>query len=166
MYHLNLLHTLLLPFCIPELSVSNTFIHSFVHSFFFQLLLPSCPASLLHLLNVSWVSHIALGKSVVISVGMIKVIRIKKAPLPGGSDGKESACNVGDLGSIPGWGRSPAEENGYPLQHSCLENPMDRGSWSAQSMGSQRVGHGWETEWSELHFICFWVLIHGRYFIS
>jgi len=45
---------------------------------------------------------------------------------PGGSDGKESACNVGDLGSIPGWRRSPGEANGNPLQYSCLENPMDR----------------------------------------
>ena len=44
---------------------------------------------------------------------------------PGGSDGKESACNVGDLGSIPGLGRSPGEGNGYPLQYSGLENSMD-----------------------------------------
>ena len=43
------------------------------------------------------------------------------------SDGKESACNAGDLGSIPGLGRSPGEGN--PLQYSCLENPMDRGAW-------------------------------------
>ena len=41
---------------------------------------------------------------------------------PGGSDGKESACNAGDLNSIPWSGRSPGEENGYPLQYSCLEN--------------------------------------------
>ena len=46
---------------------------------------------------------------------------------PGGSDGKESACNMEDLGSIPGSGRSPGEENDYPLQISSLENPMDRG---------------------------------------
>ena len=45
---------------------------------------------------------------------------------PGGSDGKQSACNAGDLGSVPGSGRSPGEGNGYPLQYSCLENPMDR----------------------------------------
>ena len=45
-----------------------------------------------------------------------------------GSDGKVSACNVGDSGSIPGSGRSPEEGNGDPLQHSCLENPMDRGA--------------------------------------
>ena len=48
---------------------------------------------------------------------------------PGGSDGKASACNVGDPGSIPGLGRSPGEGNGNPFQDSCLENPMDRGAW-------------------------------------
>ena len=48
---------------------------------------------------------------------------------PGGSDGKASACNAGDLGSIPRSGRSPGEGNDNPLQHSCLENPMDRGAW-------------------------------------
>ena len=50
---------------------------------------------------------------------------------PGGSDGKLSACNAGDLGSIPGSGRSPGEGNGNPLQYSCLENSMDRGVWWA-----------------------------------
>ena len=50
---------------------------------------------------------------------------------PDGSEGKESACNVGNLGSIPRPERSPGEMNGYPLQYSCLENPMDRGaSWT------------------------------------
>ena len=44
---------------------------------------------------------------------------------------KASACNVGDLGSIPGLTRSPGEGNGNPLQYSCLENPMDRGAWRA-----------------------------------
>ena len=48
---------------------------------------------------------------------------------PGGSDGKASAYNAGDLGSIPGLGRSPGEGNGNPLQSSCLENPMDGGAW-------------------------------------
>ena len=50
---------------------------------------------------------------------------------PGGSDGKESAHNVEDLGLIPGSGRSPGEGNGYPLQYSCLENSMDREAWRA-----------------------------------
>ena len=48
---------------------------------------------------------------------------------PHGSDGKESACNAGDLGTIPGSGRSPGGGHGNPLQYSCLENPMDRGAW-------------------------------------
>ena len=50
---------------------------------------------------------------------------------PGGLDGKESTCNVGDLGLIPGLGRSPGGGPGYPLQYSCLENPMDGGAWWA-----------------------------------
>jgi len=55
---------------------------------------------------------------------------------PGNSDGKESACNMGDLGLIPGLlGRSPGEEKGYPLQYSCLENSMDRGAWQATVHG-------------------------------
>ena len=69
-------------------------------------------------------------------------------PVPGDSECKESACNTGDLGSIPESGRSPGKGNGNPLQHSCLENPIDRGDspWTKepgrlQTMGSQRVGH-------------------------
>ena len=54
---------------------------------------------------------------------------------PGGSDGKESACNAGDLGSIPGAGRYPEEGNGNPLQYSCLENSMDREAWWATVHG-------------------------------
>ena len=60
---------------------------------------------------------------------------------PCGSAGKESAYNVGDLGSIPGSGRSPGEGKDYPLQYSCLENPMDRGAGGLQSMVWQRVEH-------------------------
>ena len=51
--------------------------------------------------------------------------------LPAGSDGKESACNVGELGSIPGLRRSLGGGHSNPLQYSCLENPMDRGAWRA-----------------------------------
>ena len=58
---------------------------------------------------------------------------------PGSSDGKESAFNTGDSGSVPGSGRSPGEGNGNPLQYSCLENPMDRGAWRVWSMGLQKV---------------------------
>ena len=57
---------------------------------------------------------------------------------PDGSVGKESACSTGDtgdVGSIPGLGRSPGEGNNYPLQYSCLENPMDRGAWPVTVYG-------------------------------
>ena len=50
---------------------------------------------------------------------------------PGVADGKEYACNAGDLDLIPGSGRSPGERNGHPLKYSCLENPMNRGAWWA-----------------------------------
>ena len=53
----------------------------------------------------------------------------------GGSEGKVSACNAGDLGSIPGLVRSPGEGNGNPLQYSCLENSMDEGTWQATVHG-------------------------------
>ena len=60
----------------------------------------------------------------------------------GGTEGKASACNAGDPGSIPGSERFPEEGNGDPPQYSCLENPMDGEAWRRlQSMGSQRVGH-------------------------
>ena len=55
--------------------------------------------------------------------------------LPCGSDSKESACNAGDPGSIPGSGRFPGEENGYPLQYSCLEDSMSGGTWQATVHG-------------------------------
>ena len=55
---------------------------------------------------------------------------------PGGSDGKESVCNAGDLGLIPGSGRSPAEGNGNLIQYTCLENYMDKGAWWARVHGA------------------------------
>ena len=62
---------------------------------------------------------------------------------PGGSDGKESPCNAGDPGLIPGLGRSPGEENGNPLQYFCLENSVDRGTWWA-------TVHGFTKSWTQL----------------
>ena len=75
---------------------------------------------------------------------------------PGGSDGKESACSAGDLGSIPGLGRSPGEGNGYPLQYSGLENSMDR-----TVHGSQRVRQDWVTFTFHFHFL--WYLPNSRH---
>ena len=63
-------------------------------------------------------------------------------------DSLRSACNVGDLGSIPGSGRSRGEGNGNPLQYYCLENPMDGGVWWATVHRSQRVRHDWATSLS------------------
>ena len=62
---------------------------------------------------------------------------------PGGSAGKESACNAGDLGLIPGSGRTLGGGHGNPLQYSCLENPMDRGAWQATI-------HGVAKSWTRL----------------
>ena len=59
----------------------------------------------------------------------------EESGFPGASDGKESACNAGDPGSIPGAGRSSGEGNGYPLQYSCLENSMNREAWQATVHG-------------------------------
>ena len=60
---------------------------------------------------------------------------------PGGLDNKQSAYNAGNPGSIPGWERSPGEENGNPLQYSCLGNPIDRADWWAIVYGVARVKH-------------------------
>ena len=71
----------------------------------------------------------------------------RKRGFPSSSDGKASACNVGDLGSIPGLGRSPGEGNGYPLQYSGLESLMDRGVWATV----HGVARSW-TQLSDFHF--------------
>ena len=78
---------------------------------------------------------------------------------PDGSDGKASACNAGDLGSIPGLGRSPGEGNGNPLQYSCLENPMDGGAWWAtvHRVTKSRI---WLSDFT--HSLC--ILEHLYYF--
>ena len=70
---------------------------------------------------------------------------------PGGSDSKESACNAGDPGSLPGWGRFPVEGNPNPLQYSCQENSMDRRAWQATVHG---VTRSW-TRLSNLQLIVF-----------
>ena len=67
---------------------------------------------------------------------------------PGGSDGKASAYNAGDQGSIPGSERSPGEGNSNRLQYSCLENPMDRGAWYA-------IVHGVTKSWKGLRDFTF-----------
>ena len=71
---------------------------------------------------------------------------------PGGSHSKESTCNAGDLGLIPGLGRSPGGWHGNSLQYSCLENPHGQEEpGGLQSTGSQRVRHDWVTKHSTQH---------------
>ena len=74
---------------------------------------------------------------------------ISRWGFPHSSLGKESACSTGDPGSTPGLGRFPGEGNGYPLQYSCLENPMDGGAWWAAVHGVTESG---TTERLTLHF--------------
>ena len=62
-------------------------------------------------------------------------VYVTDSGFPGDLDSKESACSAGDLGSTPGSGRSPGEENGYPFQYSCLENSVDGGAWQATVQG-------------------------------
>ena len=74
------------------------------------------------------------SKSFIVS-GFIFRSSIHYRGFPGGSDVKESSCNIGDMSLIPGLGRYPGEVNGYPLQYSCLENYIDRGAWWATVHG-------------------------------
>ena len=73
---------------------------------------------------------------------IVKSILCIDTGLPGGSTGKESVSNARVLGLIPGSGRSPEKGNGYPLQHSCLENPMDSGTWWATVRGVRKSQTG------------------------
>ena len=66
---------------------------------------------------------------------------IYRLGFPGGSNGKESTCNAGDLGSVPGLGRSPREGNDNGLHYSGLENSIDRGAWQATVHGVAKIGH-------------------------
>ena len=82
---------------------------------------------ILNIISLSVLIHLATYNTVIV------------LGFPGGSGGKESACNAGDPGLIPGSGRSLQEGTGNPLQYSCLGNPMDRGAWPTTLYGSQRV---------------------------
>ena len=84
------------------------------------------------------------------SVSLDKSVTLtEQLDFPGGSDGKEPACNARDLGLSPGSGRSPGERNGKPLKYSCLENPKDRETWWATVPGAQR---SW-TQLNDQHFL-------------
>ena len=89
---------------------------------------------------------VSLSALITLSSTYVALFKINVFPLfssnpPGGSDGKESASNAGDQGSIPGSGRSVEEGNGYPLQYSCLENSKKEEPGRLPSTGSQGTGH-------------------------
>ena len=100
----DLRHVSFLIFCFDELSIGVSGVLKFPSII---VLLSTCPFMSASVCLMYWGAPMFLG----------------------GSDGKVSACSVGDLGSIPGLGRSPREGNGNPLQYSCLENSMDWGDW-------------------------------------
>ena len=87
----------------------------------------------------------------------MKLIKSSTHPVgfPGGSNGKESACSAGDLGSSTELGRSPGEGNGNPLQYSCLENPMNREAWWV-------TVHGVAKSWTRLK----WLSTHARHEVT
>ena len=98
-----------------------------------------------HSLSGTWASgSLHLHDNLLWAPSIMKCLLL--SPPPGSSIGKESACNAGDLGWIPGLGRSFGEGNGYPLQYSGLENPMDYSPWGHKELDT--------TEWLSLllHF--------------
>ena len=101
--------------------------HIFIHSFVHQHL--GC----FHVFGI--VNSAAMNIKAYLSFLNYSFIQLYAQGFPGGSEVKASACNAGDLGSIPGSGRSPGEENGNPLQYSCLETSMDGGAWWATVHG-------------------------------
>ena len=80
----------------------------------------------------------------ILQARILEWVAIPTGGFPGGSAGKESACNVGDLGSVPGLGRSPGEKSGYPLQYSGLENSMDS-TGRKESDTTERLSRSLET---------------------
>ena len=109
-----------------QLFVHNTRLHCYplnnVQCLLINILIYLCTARNYQSIPTYAVHNLALA--VYLEVGIQQ-----HRGFPGGTNGKESACSVGDAGLIPGLGRSPGEGNSNPLQYSCLENPVDRGVW-------------------------------------
>ena len=99
---------------------------------------PLSRSTLYQLLLFLTVSIVGLPQSVLLCIYMYVCSAFKG--FPGGSDNKESTCNTGDPGSIPGLGRPPGEGNGYPVQYFCLGDPMDSEAWWAAVHGVTQIG--------------------------
>ena len=111
--------------------------------FFFFFFTPLEPLGI----PVTWVDVIWFHISEILRIGLINHCPIQG--FPAGSDSKESACSAGDLGSIPGSGRSPGEGNGNPLQYSCLENPMETLKGEIYT-GSQGTIENANSKWQDI----------------
>ena len=106
--------------------------------------IPSWSHFQLHLYHFSHVEFVLIKVWRDVESFIPQISRVKG--FPGSSVGKESTCNAGDMGLIPGSERAPGEENGYSLQYSCLGNPMDREAWQATVHGVSRVRHNLVTK--------------------
>ena len=102
----------------------------------------------------SWVRKIPWRRGTLLTPGFLG--------FSGGSVGKESACNVGDLGSIPGLGRSPGGGQVSPLQFSCLENPHGQRSLAGYSPWDYRVRHNWATKHTSYLLLCSFISKHWK----
>ena len=90
--------------------------------------------------NLSYCTNVGEASILYVWMYAISILdTVLSRGFPGGSDGKESACNAGDPGFIPGLRRSPGEGHGNPLQYSSLEKPMDRGAWQATVHRAHRI---------------------------
>ena len=111
--------------------------------FIMAVCLKSHPGSLLAPLLVSSFSYQFLLGTLPLKIICTSIVILEAASeepsFPDGSEGKDSTCNVGDLGSIPGFGRFPGEGNSYPLQYPGLANSMDRGDWRATVHGVKKT---------------------------
>ena len=122
-------------------------------SLYYLIALPKTFSTMLNKGSVSWQLHLVpdvRGKA----LNLLPLSIILAVGFSGGSDGKESTCNSGDLGSIPGLGRSPGGRHGNPLQYSIFlpgESPWTNVPGRLQSMGSQRVKHSWEIKCTHTH---------------
>ena len=105
-----------------------------------------------------------------IKIGSVCFVQVQHLmDFPGGSDGKESTCNAGDPGSIPGLGRSPAGRHGNSFRYSCLENPHSQRSLAAPSTGSQRVRLDQVTNTFTFllsHFCSFYFILEESWWLS
>ena len=118
----------------------NKLLTSITSQKFFLMMQAFKNRTIIQLVATCFISNFQIHSTVLLTIVTCHILHPKD--FPGGSEGKESACNVGDLGSIPGSGRSPEGGHGNPLQYFCLENPHGQrslGSYSPQGCTEQDI---------------------------